>query len=158
MGGASKPRSLGAPRWAVLTIAAVVNAVCVLQTIGFLTRPAAPWVNRAAGVVMALLAVPATVALVGFLRERSGWRFVVGPLVYDAFIVLMVVVDYWLGIEFRAPRRPDVLVPYVVLFFLGIVLMGAPLVRVDRRLWLVTAASATALVGAMIWAQAMGVG
>ena len=158
MGGASRPRSLRAPRWAVLTIASVVNAVCVLQTIGFLTRPAAPWVNRVAGVVMVVLAVPATLALVAFVRERSGWRFVAGPLVYDAFIVLLVVVDYWMGVEFRSPRRPEILVPYVVLFFLSIVLMGAPLMRVDRRLWLLTAFSATALIAAMIWAQAMGVG
>ena len=71
------------PRWAVLTVWAVVNAVNVLQTVGFATRPSAPRVGQPAGVVMAALAIPATMALVAFLRNRSGWLLVAGPVVYD---------------------------------------------------------------------------
>jgi hypothetical protein len=146
------------PRWAVLTVWAVVNSVNVLQTVGFATRLNAPSVNRAAGVVMAALAIPATMALVAFLRNRSGWLLVAGPVVYDAFIVLMLVVDYWLVIEFRSPRRPEILVPYLLLFFGSILLMGLPMFRIDRRLWAVTVATAIALLGSMVWALDAGVG
>ena len=146
------------PRWAVLTVWAVVNAVNVLQTVGFATRPNAPWVNQAAGVVMAVLAIPATTALVAFLRNRSGRLLVAGPVVYDAFIVLMLVVDYWLVIEFRSPRRPEILVPYLVLFFGSILLMGLPMFRIDRRLWAVTVATTIILLGSMVWALDAGVG
>jgi hypothetical protein len=146
------------PRWAVLTVWAVVNAVNVLQTLGFATRLNAPSVNQAAGVVMAVLAVPSTMALVAFLRNRSGWLLVAGPVVYDAFIVLMLVVDYWLVIEFRSPRRPEILVPYLVLFFGSILLMGLPMYRIDRRLWAVTVATTIALLGSMVWALNAGVG
>jgi hypothetical protein len=145
------------PRWAVLTVWGVVNAVSLLQAVGFLTRPTAPEVNRAAGLVMIALAIPATAALVAFVRGRSGWRHVGGPAVYDAFIVLLVVVDYWLEVEFRSPRRPEILGPYLALFYGSIVLMGLPMFRIDRRLWAVTAVTAVALLASTIWALAVGV-
>jgi len=146
------------PRWALLTVWLVVNAVNVLQTVGFLTRPRAPEVNRVAGLVMTILAVPATAALVAFVRNRSGWRLIAGPLVYDGFILVSLVVDYWLAIEFRSPRRPEILIPYLVLFFGAIFLMGVPMFRVDRRLWAVTALTTIALLVSMVWALGVGVG
>jgi hypothetical protein len=136
----------------------VVNAVSVLQTVGFLTRPSAPEVNRVLGVVIVALAIPATVALVGFARSGAGWRLVAGPLAFDAFVVVSLVVDYWLDIEFRDPREPAILVPYLLLFFGSIVLMGAPMLRIDRRRWSVTAVTSLALLGAMFWAIGQGVG
>lgn len=150
------PRS--APRWAVLTVWGVVNAVNVLQTVGFATRGVAPEVNAVAGLIMAVLAAPATVALVGFVRARSGWRLVVGPVAYDLFIILMLVVEDWLAVEFRTPPRPEILIPYLLLFFGSIVLMGAPMLRIDRRLWAVTAATSLLLLGSMTWALSAGLG
>jgi len=136
----------------------VVNAVCVLQAVGFATRPFAPDVNGALGLVMAVLAIPATWALVVFVRVRAGWRHLAGPVVYDAFIVLMLAVDHVLDIEWRDPVVPAIQVPYVALFFAAIVLMGAPMFRIDRRRWLVTVATASLLLVAMLYAMAMGVG
>jgi hypothetical protein len=104
------------------------------------------------------LAIPATAALVAFVRARSGWRFIAGPAVYDAFIALMLVVDFLLEVEFREPRRPEILIPYLALFFGSIVLMGAPMFRIDRRLWTVTALTSIALLVSMVWAIAIGVG
>jgi hypothetical protein len=146
------------PWWAVLTVWGVVNAVNILQAVGFLTRPVAPELNRVLGIVIMALAVPATAALVAFSRTRSGWRFVVGPLVFDAFVAFSLVVDYWMAIEFRQPPEPAILVPYLGLFFGAIFLMGAPMLRLDRRLWAVTAATTIALLVAMVWAIGQGVG
>jgi hypothetical protein len=142
----------------VLTVWGVVNAVTVLQSVGFATRPLAPEVNAVAGLVMAVLAIPATAALVGFVRAGSGWRLVVGPAVYDLFIVFMLIVEDWLALEFRTPPRPEILIPYLVLFFGSIILMGAPMLRIDRRLWAVTAATSALLLATMAWALSIGVG
>ena len=136
----------------------VVNAVNVLQAIGFATRPSAPEVNPALGLVIAALAIPATWALVVFIRVRAGWRFVAGPVVFDAFVVLMLLVDYVLDIEWRDPVVAAIQVPYLVLFFGSIVLMGIPMFRIDRRRWLVTVITSVALVASMAYAIAMGVG
>ena len=48
--------------------------------------------------------------------------------------------------------------PYLLLFFGSILLMGLPMFRLDRRLWLVMVATSAALVGAMIAAMRAGVG
>ena len=91
------------PRWAVMTVWGVVNAVNLLQSVGFATRPVAPEVNEIAGLVMAVLAIPATAALVGFVRAGSGWRLIAGPAGYDLFIGFMLVIEDWLAIESATP-------------------------------------------------------
>jgi hypothetical protein len=152
-GGTGQPR----PSRAALTVWAVVNAVCLLQAAGFATRPFDPWVNDVLGVAIALLAIPATWALVMFLRIGAGWLAVAGPVVFDLFVVLMLVVDYAPRVEWRDPAVPAIMIPYLALFFGGIILMGLPMYRSDRRRWLVTVASAAVLVAAMLYAMRAGV-
>jgi hypothetical protein len=149
-----------APWWAMLTVWAVVNAVCLLQALGFISRVAtgSTTVNRLLGYVMIALAVPAAAALIAFVRIRAGWLYWAGPSLYLAFVALMVVVDYIAPVEFRSPPHYSILVPYLVLFFGSILLMGLPMFRVNRGLWLVTATSATLLLGAMVVAMRRGVG
>jgi hypothetical protein len=148
------------PWWAALTVWGMVNAVNVLQAVGFLSRVYANsmTINHILGYVMIALAVPATLAIVAFGRARAGWRQWGGPAVYLAFVALMVVVDYVWPVEFRYPMRYSILVPYLLLFFGAILLMGLPMFRMDRRLWLVTVATTILLLGAMGAAMYVGVG
>jgi hypothetical protein len=149
----------GGPWWAWLTVWGVVNLVNVLQAVGFAARPAFGMdVNHRLGFAIAALALPATVALAGFARSGGGWLVWSGPAAFDAFVVLMLAVDYVRPVEFRSPARPEVLVPYLVLFFGSIFLMGLPMFREDRGLWVVTAATTVALVVSMGYAMANGVG
>lgn len=46
--------------------------------------------------------------------------------------------------------------PYLVLFFGSIVLMGASMYSANRSLWLVTVATSAALVAGMTWALRQG--
>ena len=46
-------------------------------------------------------------------------------------------------------RVYGILVRYLVLFFGAILLMGLPMFRVDRQMWLVTAATTVLLLGSM---------
>lgn len=144
------------PSKAAITVWTVVNAVCLLQAAGFATRPFDPLVNDVLGIAIALLAIPATWALFVFLRTGAGRLAVAGPAAFDLFVALMVVVEYVPGVEWRDPMAPAIAAPYLVLFFGSIVLMGAPMYRKDRRRWLVTAASAAVLVGAMLYAASAG--
>jgi len=148
------PEGLG---WASLTVWFVVNAVNVLQSVGFASRPSKGMVvNHRLGIVIALLAIPAAVALVSFVRVDSAqW---VGPAVFVVFVVLMLIVDYITPVEFRSPRRPGLLIPYLVLFFGSILLMGAPMFWLNRGLWLVTVVTTAALLAAMVWAIRTGHG
>lgn len=148
------------PWWAVLTVWGVVNAVNLLQAVGFLSRvpTGSLAINHLLGRVMIGLAIPATVALVAFVRAGAGWRHWIGPSVYLAFVALMIVVEYVWRVEFRSPIRYNVLVPYLVLFFGAILLMGLPMFRLSRPLWLVTVTTTVVLLSSMGFAMSKGVG
>lgn len=143
------------PWWAALTTWFVVNVVNLAQAVGFASRRAHGMaVNHVAGYLIAGLALPATVALVGYARAGSPWW--VGPAVFDGFVALMLVVDYLRPVQFRSPRKPVILVPYLLLFFGSIFLMGISMYGVDRSLWLVTVATSALLVSSMMWAMRQG--
>lgn len=143
------------PGWAALTTWVVVNVVNLAQTVGFASRRTHGMaVNHVAGYLIAGLAVPATAALVGYARASSPWW--IGPAVFDGFVALMLVVDYLRPVQFRNPRRPIILVPYLLLFFGGIFLMGISMYEVNRSLWLVTVATSTLLISSMVWAMRQG--
>ena len=148
------------PWWAALTVWGVVNAVNVLQAAGFLSRvyTGNREINHLLGHVIIALAVPAAVALVAFVRARAGWRQWIGPAVYLASVAFELAVDYVWVVEFRSPQRPSILVPYLLLFFGAILLMGLPMFRLNRRLWLVTVVTTVLLLGAMAVAMYAGVG
>jgi hypothetical protein len=143
------------PWWAALTTWVVVNIVNLTQTVGFASRRTHGMaVNHAAGYLVAALAVPATAALVGYAASGSAWWL--GPALFDGFVALMLVVDYLRPVQFRSPRRPSILVPYLLLFFGSIVVMGISMFGVNRGLWLVTVATSAALVSSMGWAMHQG--
>ena len=148
------------PWWAALAVWGVVNAVNLLQAAGFLSRvrTGSRAINHLLGYGIAALAIPATLALAAFVRAGAGWLHWVGPAVYVAFVALMVAVEYVRPVEFRSPARHGILVPYLLLFFGAILLMGLPMFRMDRGLWLVTVATTVLLLGAMGVALRTGVG
>ncbi len=151
---------VGGPWWAAVTVWAVVNAVNVLQTVGFLSRlrTGSMATNHALGYAILALALPAVASLVAFIRAKVGWHAWAGPATFLAFLALMAAVDYAAPIEFRSPARPAILVPYLALFFAAILLMGLPMFSLDRRLWLVTATTTALLLGSMGLAMFTGVG
>ena len=136
------------------------NFSTLLQAAGFLSRvpTGSMAINHRLGYVMIALVVPAGVALFAFLRARAGWLHYAGPAAYLAFIAFMVVVEYVWRVEFRSPMRPGILVPYLILFFGAILLMGLPMFRMDRRLWLITVVTTVLLLGSMGVAMRKGVG
>lgn len=148
------------PAWATLTVWGVVNAVNCLQGAGFLARVRTGnmAINHVLGYVMIALSIPAAAALVAFIRAKASWLHWTGPAAYLAFLVLLLAVDYVWPVEFRSPRRLDILVPFLLLFFGAILLMGLPMYRLDHRLWLVTVATSIFLLVSMGVAMRKGVG
>lgn len=148
------------PRWAPLVVWGIVNAVNLLQGAGFISRitTRSYAINHTLGYVMLALGVPAAVALVALVWARAALLQWIGSAVFLVFLLLMLWVDYLRPVEFRSPPRPGILVPYLVLFFGAILLMGLPMYALDRRLWLVTVGTTIFLVAAMVAAMRAGVG
>lgn len=114
--------------------------------------------NHALGLGILALGVPALVALGALVLEGAPVLHWIGAAVFLVFLVLMLRVDYLRPVEFRSPRRLGVLVPYLVLFFGSILLMGLPMYTLDRGLWLVTVATTLFHLSAMGAAMRSGVG
>ena len=148
------------PWWAALTTWGVVNLVNLLQSAGFLSRifTKSMAINHSLGYGIMALAIPAVIALVAFMRAGATWQQWIGLAIFLAFLALMIAVDYIWLVEFRSPPRYEILVPYLVLFFGSILLMGLPMFRMDRRLWLVTVATTILLITSMVMAMRKGVG
>jgi phosphatidylserine synthase len=148
------------PGWAVISVWIIVNAVNILQSAGFLSRlrTGSLAVNHLLGYVIIALAIPAAVTLVAFLRAKADWRHWIGLVVLILFIVFMVCIEYVWPVEFRSPMRYEILIPYLLLFFGSILLMGLPMFRLNWRLWLVTVASTIFLLVSMLIAMRKGVG
>jgi hypothetical protein len=148
------------PWWAVLTVWGVVNAVNILQSAGFISRvvTGSRAINHLLGYGIVALAVPAVLAIIAFVSVRTGWRQWIGPAAFLLFVMFMIVVEYIWRVEFRSPMRYEILVPYLVLFFGSILLMGLPMFRINRRLWFVTVVTTFLLLGSMGFAMCMGVG
>ena len=148
------------PPWAVLSIWCVVNAVNLLQGIGFLSRLSSGSLttNHLLGYVILALGVPATAALVALLRTGAAPLQWLGAAVFLAFLVLMLVVDYLHPVQFRSPPHYATLVPYLLLFFGSILLMGLPMFSLSRPLWFVTVVTTLFLLGSMGAAMRAGVG
>jgi len=146
--------------WTALTVWGVVNTVNILQAAGFLSRVSTGslTVNHLLGHVVIGLAIPSIVALIAFVRAAAGWRHWIGPSIFLAFVAMMIIVDYVWPVEFRSPMRYDILVPYLILFFGAILLMGLPMFRMNRLLWLITVATTVLLLGSMVFAMFKGVG
>jgi hypothetical protein len=153
------PPSIG-PWWAALTTWAVVNLVNVLQAIGFVSRivRGSMRVQRRLGYAMMVLGLPAAITLVAFLRAGSHWLQWLGLVLYLAFLVFLISVDYLWQVEFRSPPRPSLLVPFLLLFFGSILLMGLPMFGMDRDRWLVTVGTTVLLLVSMGFAMKKGVG
>jgi hypothetical protein len=77
--------------------------------------------------------------------------------VFLAFVALVIVVDYARPVEYRSPKRYDILVPYLLLFYGSLVLLGLPMFSGNRHLWLVTVATTVLLLGSMGIAMRQGV-
>lgn len=148
------------PWWAALMVWGIVNGVNLLQAAGFLSRvvTGSLEMNHRLGYVIVALAAPATLALVAFIRVKADWLHWAGPALFLAFVAMQVAVEYVWPIEFRSPMRYELLLPYLLLFFGSILLMGLPMFRMDRRLWLVTVATTVLLLGSMGIAMNKGVG
>ena len=92
----------------------------------------------------------------GFLSRLRTSSTAINHLLGYGMIALAVPATLVL-VEFRSPKRYGILVPYLLLFFGSILLMGLPMFRQDRRLWLVTVATTVLLLASMGIAMRRGI-
>lgn len=120
-------------------VLSVVNATNVLTFFIFLSRVKWPDKEMKLGIATILMAIPA--AVVTFLNEVAGreWVYWVMPLIFVAWAILALVVDVIHKEEFRQPRNTKILVPFLLLFYIGQGGMGALTWKMGLGFWVLTA-------------------
>lgn len=89
----------------------------------FLARVRKPEISKKIGTFSLILGIPTLViAILNLLLLRAWWYWAF-PLLLIAFIIFTLVVDYIWKIEFRNPRRLSILIPFLILFYVSIILM-----------------------------------
>lgn len=89
----------------------------------FFSRVKSPKFSRKIGLFNLSLGIP--IFIIGILnlillREWWYWGF---PFLLTIFVLFTLVIDYILKIQFRNPRKLSILIPFLLLFYVSIVLM-----------------------------------
>lgn len=89
----------------------------------FLSRVKKPGVSKKIGIFSSSLGIPTlTIAIINLILQREWWYWFF-PLLLVGFILFCLIVDYIKKIEFRNPRKKSILIPFLILFYVSIILM-----------------------------------
>ena len=89
----------------------------------FLSRVKKSEVSKKIGVFSLLLGIPTlTIAIINLIIQREWWYWFF-PLLLVGFILFCFIVDYVKKIEFRNPRKKSILIPFLISFYVSIILM-----------------------------------
>lgn len=89
----------------------------------FLSRVKVPSISSKIGIFSLILGIPnllITILNIFLLREWWYWVF---PLLFMSFLIFTLFVDYIKKIEFRNPRKLSILIPFLILFYVSLILM-----------------------------------
>ena len=132
------------------------TSINVVGTALFLTRVHWPAASKWFGYGTELLGIPALVF--GILDITHGtvdfstWA----KLAYSAWALYAFSVDHIFQIEYRDPRKPGIIVPYVVAYYIGIGTLAAAQFGSGIAPWAVAGVTCIAAVAASFYARAKG--
>lgn len=139
----------------VFALSVAVNALSALM---FFTRVLWPPAAEAAGNTLLLLGLPAAALAVVAIVSGISTLYWVALLVYVAFCAFDLYLDVIRRIEFRNPRRPEILVPFLVLYYVALLGMWASLWSLGFGYWLASGGTFLLTVGGSTYALEKGVG
>ena len=75
------------------------------------------------GILYLVLGIPTLIIAITNILFQREWWFWIFPSLFLIFIVFELIIDYIKKIEFRNPRNKRILVPYLILYYISIILM-----------------------------------
>jgi hypothetical protein len=101
----------------------VINLFNISTFILFISRVKKPRITRIIGIFNLMLGIPIMVIILfNLILGRAFWYWFY-PLILIAFMIFCLVVDYIRKVEFRKPRKLSILIPFLILFYVGVILM-----------------------------------
>lgn len=138
----------------VFLLAASIN---ILSFFSFLSRVRWPEYARIFEILVIIMGIPALVlAIIGSL-QGYGVSFGLAPLLFAAFALFALILDVILKIEFRNPRRLVILLPFLLLYFVPLMMMWGMMWLLGLGFWIITGATFIAMVIASFYSLDKGV-
>jgi hypothetical protein len=101
----------------------IINIFNITVFLLFFSRVKKPKLSRKIGIFNLALGVPILVIAIFNLVLLRAWWYWLFPFLLIGFIIFTLVVDYIRKIEFRNPRKLSILIPFLILFYVSIILM-----------------------------------
>jgi hypothetical protein len=101
----------------------VINSANVTISIIFISRVKKPGLEHGIGIVYIALGIPTVIIIIFNIIFQREWWFWIFPSLFLIFIIFELIVDYIIRIEFRNPRNIRILVPYLIMYYVSIILM-----------------------------------
>ena len=140
------------------TLFIVINIVNILTFLLFVSRVRWPKLTRKLAILTVLMGIP--VGVIVFLNVTAGreWFYQVLPSIFVAWTVFALVTDIILKLEFRQPRNLKILIPFLLLFYIGLGGMGVLTWRIGFTFWTITAVNFALQFGGVAYAHRHGKG
>ena len=134
-----------------------VAAAANLAGIGlFMARVYWPEGVPGLGIGTEALGIPALAVGIVDLATGTADAATVGVLAYAGWALGATLVDHVFRLEYRDPVNPAILVPYVVVYYVGIGLLSATQLTNGTAPWIIAGSTCILAVGASFFARAMG--
>ena len=143
----------------IFVLVLLVNIVSMLMFLGRVWWPKQRFQPAGIfGVIAILLGFPASILVGVGVVQDFGISYWLMPLLYVAFTLFALIVDVILKVEFRQPRRLEILIPFLLIYFLPVLGMWGMVWNLGLVYWLLTGVTYSGMIGSAIYASRKGVG
>jgi len=135
-----------------LLLFTIVNSVNILTFFLFISRMKWPNLVHKLAIASVVMAVPTIVVAVHNAIAGREWLYWVMPFIFIAWAVFALIFDIIRRIEFRQPKNPKILVPFLLLYYIGLIGMGVLTWRIGFIFWIITVFTFTLQLGGTAYA------
>lgn len=141
-----------------LIIFFIINSANIVISTIFIVRVKKPGLEHGLGILYIVLGIPTLVIIILNISLQREWWFWIFPSIFLIFIVFELFVDYIKKTEFRKPRNYCILIPYLILYYISIILMWGLTWTLGPLYGAITGVTYFLQLGCAIYAGKHGVG
>jgi hypothetical protein len=135
-----------------------VNSINIFTFLMFFSRVQWEKASSIFGFITLLYSIPALIISVSNLRDKKPFFSWFPALIYVAWTIMDILVDYVYKIEFRSPMRSALLVPFLILFYFSITGMSFSFWKSNFIYWLISGITCVLNLSGAVYALLNGKG
>ncbi|TXT62677.1 MAG: conserved membrane protein of unknown function [Promethearchaeota archaeon] len=136
----------------------IINLANIFASLMFIGRVKNQSMADISGKLFIFLGVPLFLIVLGNLFLLREWWYWIFPGILISFMVFSLMVDYIKKVEFRNPRNYRILIPFLLLYYIGLILTWGITWAIGVIYGIITMISYFMQLGASIYAGKHGVG